>query len=88
MDRGTYNHVVEYLSHRRRVRRKRKRSRVRAGSVIPPGQSGHVSPSGQESRHFEDQLSLYTGWRYKPMPLLEPHAKRLAESTTTLSYSP
>jgi penicillin G amidase len=57
-----------------------------AGSVIPPGQSGFVSLTGQEDRHFEDQLPLYVNWRYKPMPLLPADVRREAESTTTLTY--
>jgi penicillin G amidase len=90
MDRGTYNHIVAYLTRpsNRRGRRRLGRSRVQAGSVIPPGQSGFVTPQGEEAPHFEDQLSLYVNWRYKPMPMTLAEAQRLAESTATIEYSP
>jgi len=74
MDRGTYNHVVEYLRGRD----------VRAGSVIPPGQSGFVNQAGQEDAHFEDQLDLYLNWTYKPMPLTGGEFEGEVESTETL----
>ena len=83
MDRGTYNHVVEYLTRAARVRR-RGGSRVRAGSVIPPGQSGFVSQSGEEDPHFEDQLDDYVNWTYKPMPLSLDELEGQTESTETL----
>jgi penicillin G amidase len=87
MDRGTYNHIVEYLD-RPVGAGPLGQSRSLAGSVIPPGQSGFVSPTGQEDRHFEDQLPLYVNWRYKPMPLLPAEVRRETESTTTLPYAP
>ena len=83
MDRGTYNHVIEYLTRASRVKRLG-RSRVRAGSVIPPGQSGFVSQSGEESPHFEDQLDDYINWTYKPMPLSLAELADQTESTETI----
>ena len=86
MDRGTYNHIVayqgaprgEYLGN----------VPVKAGSVIPPGQSGFISPTGQEDPHYEDQLELYIDWRYKPMPLTKAEATKLAESKQTIEWTP
>lgn len=75
MDRGTYNHVIQYG----------RGNKVRAGSVIPPGQSGFVSQTGQEAAHFEDQLDLYVNWTYKPMPLSESDLSSQTESTETVS---
>jgi penicillin amidase len=85
MDRGTYNHVVAYLdppSGSTAIGD----SRSKAGSVIPPGQSGFIDLAGQEGPHYEDQLALYEEWRYKPMPLTLTAAVRLSESVTTLAY--
>ena len=83
MDRGTYNHVIEYLTRASSVSRLGA-SRVHAGSVIPPGQSGFVSQSGQEDPHFEDQLDDYINWTYKPMPLSLAELQDQTESTETI----
>jgi len=83
MDRGTYNHVIEYLTAAAGVTRRRA-SRVHAGSVIPPGQSGFVTQGGQEDPHFEDQLDDYINWTYKPMPLSMEELEGQTESTETI----
>jgi penicillin amidase len=83
MDRGTYNHVIAYLTRASRVKRMGA-SRVQAGSVIPPGQSGFVSQSGEEAPHFEDQLDDYINWTYKPMPMSLEELEGQTESTETL----
>jgi penicillin G amidase len=83
MDRGTYNHVVVYVGE---PASSGPRTRVHAGSVIPPGQSGFIDPLGREDRHYEDQLVLYETWRYKPMPLSRGAADRLAESVEVIVY--
>ncbi len=83
MDRGTYNHVIQYLTRASRVT-SLGGSAVRAGSVIPPGQSGFVSQSGQEDPHFEDQLDDYINWTYKPMPLSMEELEGQTESTETI----
>jgi penicillin amidase len=85
MDRGTYNHIVHYI-RRPSPRRGLGWVPVEAGSVIPPGQSGFISPEGEEDPHFEDQLPLYVNWQYKPMPLKPDEIARHAASTTTLNY--
>jgi penicillin amidase len=84
MDRGTYNHIVAYQG----APRGRELGNVptKAGSVIPPGQSGFISPAGQEDEHYEDQWELYVEWRYKPMPLTLSEALRLAESDETIEW--
>ena len=83
MDRGTYNHVVEYLTRASQVT-SLGGSRVHAGSVIPPGQSGFVSQAGEESPHFEDQLDDYINWTYKPMPMSLEELESQTESTETI----
>ena len=86
MDRGTYNHIVQYLDPPGPRGTPIGHSRVKAGSVIPPGQSGFVSQSGEEDPHFEDQLDDYINWTYKPMPLLPNEVRRQEESVETLTY--
>lgn len=85
MDRGTYNHVVVFLDPPAGAG-PLGRSASRAGSVIPPGQSGFIGPLGQEDPHYEDQLALYEEWGYKPMPLTLDEALELAESEETIPY--
>ncbi len=85
MDRGTYNHIVAYISPARRGRIGR--SGVEAGSVIPPGQNGFINLAGQESAHFEDQAPLYLEWRYKPMPMTLDEVLSLMESEQTITRS-
>jgi penicillin amidase len=84
MDRGTYNHVVVYLS-RPRPSGAIGRGASKAGSVIPPGQSGFVNLAGQEGDHYEDQLALYLEWRFKPMPTTLAEALAVMESEETLT---
>jgi hypothetical protein len=83
MDRGTYNHVIEYLTRATSVDALGG-SQVRAGSVIPPGQSGFVNQAGQESEHFEDQLDDYVNWTYKPMPMSMAELENQTESTESI----
>jgi penicillin amidase len=69
MNRGTYNQIV-HLGHG---------DHLRAWNVVSPGQSGDF-----RSPHFDDQLSLYAGWTYKPMRLTREEQERNAESVTRL----
>ncbi|HYI43856.1 MAG TPA: penicillin acylase family protein [Actinomycetota bacterium] len=85
MDRGTYNHVIEYLGAP--SGQGLGNSPVNAGSVIPPGQSGFINPVGVEAPHFEDQLSLYVDWKYKPMPITLEEALAVKETEETITYS-
>jgi penicillin amidase len=86
MDRGTYNHIVSYLDPPQ-AGAPLGASSVEAGSVIPPGQSGFVDLFGREDEHFEDQLPLYTGWRYKPMPMTSGEV-RSKDDPERIAYSP
>lgn len=98
MDRGTFNHIVAYQTEptvgpadpqARQAGDEVNYGTLglavdKAGSVIPPGQNGYISITGQEGDHYEDQLDLYEQWRYKPMPMTLEEARDLAESETTL----
>lgn len=86
MDRGTYNHVIEYLTVP--SGQGLGNSDVKAGSVIPPGQNGFINPAGIEGSHFEDQLALYIEWKYKPMPITLEEALAVKETEETITYSP
>jgi penicillin amidase len=37
-------------------------------AVLPPGESGFISKAGVFSPHFNDQVSLFNAFQYKPMP--------------------
>lgn len=76
-NRGTQNHLVE-LSKRR----------VEGININPPGQSGFISPSGELSPHYKDQLELYADWEYKPMAFRPEDIRRKAESKQMLLYFP
>jgi penicillin G amidase len=91
MDRGTYNHIVAYLDAPA-LAGPLGQSRERSGSVIPPGQSGHINSAGIESPpnypvltcpggHYRDQFVLYTDWTYKPMPLARSDVESQQECT-------
>lgn len=84
MDRGTYNHVIEYLSPP--LGSRLGNSDVEVGSVIPPGQSGFLPPTGApEPAHYEDQLELYIQWKYKPMPMTLQEALAVKETEETIT---
>ena len=83
MDRGTYNHVIEYLTAPSGSGLGR--GAVKEGSVIPPGQSGFINPGGLEAPHYEDQLELYIKWNYKPMPMTLEEALLVKESEETIT---
>jgi penicillin G amidase len=86
MDRGTYNQVVVYGPPRQSG--PLGDSYAKAGSVIPPGQGGFVSPWGEEGPHYEDQLDLYLKWDYKPMPMTLAEAKKVKESEEVIERPP
>jgi acyl-homoserine lactone acylase PvdQ len=99
MNRGTYNHIVEFRPGRAADAtpaagsgeswvERRPGFVVEAESIISPGQSGQVDQQGRQSPHYEDQHKLYGSWRYKPMPLREQDVAFLGGATTTLTYEP
>ena len=42
---------------------------IEARDVIPAGQGGHLDASGKPMAHRDDQMSLYTSFGHKPLPL-------------------
>ena len=60
------------------------RSASKAGSVIPPGQSGFIDLLGQEAPHSDDRFALYLEWRFKPMPTTLAEALAVQESEIVL----
>jgi len=84
MNRGTYNHLVQYLDPPSGSGVLGD-SRVEHGSVISPGQSGFINALGQEGPHVRDQFDLYVDWRYKPMPMSYAEAISVAESVRTIT---
>lgn len=84
MDRGTSNHIVAYLAPPA-PGTTLGTARVRAGNVLGPGQSGFVSQTGQEDRHFQDQAPLYANWKFKPMIMTLAEAEAAKESELTLT---
>lgn len=55
-NRSTYGQVVVLTN-----------GRVEGYNIIPLGQSGFISPSGELDVHFRDQLDLYRNFQYKHM---------------------
>lgn len=62
-------------------------------SAIPPGQSGHLTVpelisitflGGEAPEHMRDQLPLYLGFQFKPVPVTEAQAQAVAETTQHL----
>ena len=49
--------------------------------VIAPGQSGHVTATGNASAHTSDQMDLYQRFEYKVLPFSEEAAENSAVST-------
>ncbi|MFN3597868.1 MAG: penicillin acylase family protein [Rubricoccaceae bacterium] len=47
---GTYQQLIEFIEA----------EGYRAENLVPPGQSGFISTTGQRSAHFSDQWSFYT----------------------------
>ena len=42
---------------------------IEARDVIPAGQGGHLDASGKPMAHRDDQMSLYTSFDHKPLPI-------------------
>lgn len=52
-----------------------------AGSVLPPGQSGHVTATGlldgTGSPHLKDQMGLFLGFAFKPAEFAQPGSEEV-----------
>lgn len=51
-----------------------------AYDVIPPGQSGQIGQDGEFNPHYSDQMSLFSGYKYKAIPFSR---REVAASATT-----
>ncbi|EED35844.1 penicillin G acylase [Luminiphilus syltensis NOR5-1B] len=56
----------------------------RGFDVIPPGQGGHLLPSGQPAPHYDDQLELYNGFEHKPVYFTRTEVEENAMSKRVL----
>jgi penicillin amidase len=74
MNRGTENNMIVFEG-----------GKASFCAVTPPGQSGFISPSGQASPHYEDQLALYENFECRPQALLRADVD--AKATNTLRFT-
>ena len=56
VNRGTENHFVQIGDEV-----------VRAENVLPPGNSGYLSPDGEQDDHYDDQLEMFIDFEYKDL---------------------
>lgn len=69
MQRGTSNHMVSFDE-----------GELEYADIISPGQSGHISPNGSLSPHYEDQMSMYGNFELKSGWLNENEMPGLTDS--------
>ena len=74
MNRGTQSDLITF-----------KDGTVSVCISAPPGQSGFISPSGEKSPHYQDQLSLYEGFECRPQAFLRADLDKVAKDTVTFS---
>lgn len=53
-------------------------------AAAPPGQSGFISPTGEEDEHYQDQLDLYLKFKCKDEHLTQDSVEAAAQSTLTM----
>ncbi|WP_241434329.1 penicillin acylase family protein [Natronorubrum tibetense] len=73
MNRGTENHFV------------RMGEEIRAENVLPPGNSGYLSPDGESGPHYEDQLELFMNFEYKDLLFDESEVAAATVDRTVLT---
>ncbi|OCA87195.1 penicillin acylase family protein [Pseudobacillus wudalianchiensis] len=71
MNRGSENHYIEMTP-----------KQPEGFNVTPPGQIGFIHKDGTLSEHYEDQLSLYANWKFKPFLFDKKDVKRAAVSVS------
>lgn len=72
VNRGTENHFVQMGD-----------GPVRAENVLPPGNSGYLSPDGVPDDHYDDQLQMFVDFEYKDL-LFEDDAVNAATVRKTV----
>lgn len=73
MNRGTENNRVTFRD-----------GSVEFCAVAPPGQSGFISPDGEASPHYQDQLSLYENFECRIQPFTRAEVEAAAVSQQTI----
>ena len=73
MNRGTENHLAVLRNGRDRL-----------CIAAPPGQSGFVSPSGESSSHYDDQLEIYANFQCREEKLRRSEVIADTDSVTVL----
>lgn len=71
-NRGTFNEIIELSPT------------ITGQIIVPPGNSGYISPADVESPHLRDQLSLYEAFQYRPLPFA-PSDLETPTTTETLT---
>lgn len=66
MNRGTENHFVR-LDGAPGTAHHAEHRRFTAENVLPPGQSGYVTPDGTRDEHYADQLEMFLSFEYKDL---------------------
>jgi penicillin amidase len=74
-NRGSENHLIQLSP-----------AGVNAQNVVPPGQSGFVTVSGQTSAHYKDQMALYHAFAFKPMYFTPAEVAQAAVSREVVLY--
>lgn len=74
MNRGTQSDLITFRD-----------GKVSVCIVAPPGQSGFISPSGEKSPHYDDQLTLYENFECRPQALLREDVEKVGKDRITLT---
>lgn len=74
MNRGTQSDLITF-----------KDDAVSVCLVSPPGQSGFISPAGEKSPHYDDQLKLYETFTCRPQALKRSEVEKAAVERTNLT---
>lgn len=74
MNRGTQSDLITF-----------KDGKVSVCISAPPGQSGFISPSGEKSPHYQDQLSLYEAFECRPQALAREDLDKVAKDRTSFT---
>lgn len=76
MNRGTQNNLITF-----------KDGKATVCMVTPPGQSGFVSPDGEKSPHYDDQLALYENFECRPQALLREAVDKVAKDRVSFEIA-
>ena len=55
-----------------------------AYDVIPPGQSGQINSDGSFADHYNDQMAMFSGYRYKSIPFSRAEVEQRAQRVQRL----